>query len=142
MSIKKITKEELETMSYNEIAYMLLKEEKEQTTADLFQKIVDLLGLPKKTFENKIGDFYTSLTTDQRFIMLEDGNWDLRVNHKVADLINTDDLEDYDEVESDYDDEPETDEEEENYDDTDEEDTSDEYKNLVIIDEEELGQEE
>lgn len=142
MSIKKITKEELETMSYNDIAYMLLKEEKEQTTADLFQKIVDLLGLPKKTFENKIGDFYTSLTTDQRFIMLEDGNWDLRVNHKVADLINTDDLEDYDEVESDYDDEPETDEEEENYDDTDEEDTSDEYKNLVIIDEEELGQEE
>ncbi len=142
MSIKKITKEELETMSYNDIAYMLLKEEKKQTTADLFQKIVDLLGLPKKTFENKIGDFYTSLTTDQRFIMLEDGNWDLRVNHKVADLINTDDLEDYDEVESDYDDEPETDEEEENYDDTDEEDTSDEYKNLVIIDEEELGQEE
>ena len=142
MSIKKITKEELETMSYNDIAYMLLKEEKEQTTADLFQKIVDLLGLPKKTFENKIGDFYTSLTTDQRFIMLEDGNWDLRVNHKVADLINTDDLEDYDDLESDYDDEPETDEEEENYDDTDEEDTSDEYKNLVIIDEEELGQEE
>lgn len=142
MSIKKITKEELETMSYNDIAYMLLKEEKKQTTADLFQKIVDLLGLPKKTFENKIGDFYTSLTTDQRFIMLEDGNWDLRINHKVADLINTDDLEDYDEVESDYDDEPETDEEEENYDDTDEEDTSDEYKNLVIIDEEELGQEE
>lgn len=142
MSIKKITKEELETMSYNDIAYMLLKEEKKQTTADLFQKIVDLLGLPKKTFENKIGDFYTSLTTDQRFIMLEDGNWDLRVNHKVADLINTDDLEDYDELESDYDDEPETDEEEENYDDTDEEDTSDEYKNLVIIDEEELGQEE
>ena len=142
MSIKKITKEELETMSYNDIAYMLLKEEKKQTTADLFQKIVDLLGLPKKTFENKIGDFYTSLTTDQRFIMLEDGNWDLRVNHKVADLINTDDLEDYYEVESDYDDEPETDEEEENYDDTDEEDTSDEYKNLVIIDEEELGQEE
>ena len=129
-------------MSYNDIAYMLLKEEKKQTTADLFQKIVDLLGLPKKTFENKIGDFYTSLTTDQRFIMLEDGNWDLRINHKVADLINTDDLEDYDEVESDYDDEPETDEEEENYDDTDEEDTSDEYKNLVIIDEEELGQEE
>ena len=142
MSIKKITKDELETMSYNDIAYMLLKEEKKQTTADLFQKIVDLLGLPKKTFENKIGDFYTSLTTDQRFIMLEDGNWDLRVNHKVADLINTDDLEDYDELESDYDDEPETDEEEENYDDTDEEDTSDEYKNLVIIDEEELGQEE
>ena len=142
MSIKKITKEELETMSYNDIAYMLLKEEKEKTTADLFQKIVDLLGLPKKTFENKIGDFYTSLTTDQRFIMLEDGNWDLRVNHKVADLINTDDLEDYDELESDYDDEPETDEEEENYDDTDEEDTSDEYKNIVIIDEEELGQEE
>lgn len=142
MSIKKLTKEELETMSYNDIAYMLLKEEKKQTTADLFQKIVDLLGLPKKTFENKIGDFYTSLTTDQRFIMLEDGNWDLRVNHKVADLINTDDLEDYDEVESDYDDEPETEDEEEDYDDTDEDDTSDEYKNLVIIDEEELGQEE
>ena len=32
------------------------------------------------TFEDKIGDYYTSLTTDKRFLLV-DGLWDLRSRH-------------------------------------------------------------
>ena len=30
-----------------------------------------MLELPKKVLENKIGEFYTALTNDKRFILLE-----------------------------------------------------------------------
>ncbi len=145
MNIKKMSKEELETLSYNDIAYLILKEEKEQSTLDLFKQVVETLGLPEKTIENKIGDFYTSLTTDKRFILLEDGNWDLRTNHKSTNIIIEDDDEEYEEEteDEDYDDEIEEDEFDDVYnDDLEEDSTVDEYKNLVIVDEEDLGLEE
>ncbi len=145
MNIKKMSKEELETLSYNDIAYLILKEEKEQSTLDLFKQVVETLGLPEKTIENKIGDFYTSLTTDKRFILLEDGNWDLRTNHKSTNIIIEDDDEEYEEEteDEDYDDEIEEDEFDDGYnDDLEEDSTVDEYKNLVIVDEEDLGLEE
>ena len=42
MAKSKLKKEELETMSYNDIAHILLKEKKNQTTLDLFTKIVEM----------------------------------------------------------------------------------------------------
>lgn len=142
---KKLTKEELELMSYNDITNMLLKESPKSTTLDLFTKIVDMLGLPKQTLESKIGEFYTALTNDKRFILLEDGTWDLKSNHKTQNFAIEDDLEDYEEeIEEEYDDIPETSEENEDiYSDDSEEDSGDvaeEYKNLVIVDEEDLDQ--
>lgn len=142
---KKLTKEELELMSYNDITNMLLKESPQATTLDLFTKIVDMLGLPKQTLESKIGEFYTALTNDKRFILLEDGTWDLKSNHKTQNFAIEDDLEDYEEdIEEEYDDIPETSEENEDiYSDDSEEDSGDvaeEYKNLVIVDEEDLDQ--
>ena len=83
---KKLNKEELELMSYNDIANILLKESEKQSTLDLFTKIVEMLELPKSTLENKIGEFYTALTNDKRFLMLEDGTWDLRINHKTKNI--------------------------------------------------------
>src|SRR5574344_1699972 len=99
MNLKKLTKEDLETMSYNDIANLILKESKEQSTADLFKEVCKLLNMTKKDYENKIGGFYTSLTTDKRFILLDSGNWDLKENHSVKDLkLNAilEDLEDID----------------------------------------------
>lgn len=140
---KKLTKEELELMSYSDISNILLKEIPKQSTLEIFQKIVELLELPKSVLENKIGEFYTALTNDKRFILLEDGTWDLRQNHKSQHLTIDEDLEDFDEELEEYDDiEPEK-EEEESYDDETEDDISDvteEYKNLVIVDEEDLDQ--
>ena len=141
---KKLKKEELELMSYNDIAHILLKEKPKQNTLDLFNKIGELLELPKKTVENKIGEFYTALTNDKRFILLENGTWDLQQNHKVKQLSEDDDLEDFEEETEDYDDE-EIEKEDEMFDneetDDDIADITEEYKNLVIVDEEELSQE-
>ena len=33
--------------------------------------------------EKRIADFFESLTTSKNFILLSDGNWDLRANHSV-----------------------------------------------------------
>jgi len=143
---KKLTKEELELMSYNDIANILLTEETKKSTLDLFQKIVEMLELPKSVLENKIGEFYTALTNDKRFILMEDGTWDLKINHKSNNLTIEDYLEEYEEeTEEDYEDiTPEEDEENEDIysDDADDDisDVTEEYKNLVIVDEEELEQ--
>jgi len=142
--MKNLKKEDLELMSYGDIAELILKDEVvTKSTADLFSKICDVLELSKSTFENKIGDFYTALTTDKRFLLLEDGNWDLKSNHSVKKLNLDDAFDEEDEeieepnedVEEDFDDT-----EKDIYDDVteDDDDITDEYKDLVIVDEDEL----
>ena len=141
---KKLKKEELELMSYNDIAHMLLKDKPKQNTLDLFTTIIEMLELSKQTVENKIGEFYTALTNDKRFILLENGTWDLQQNHKVKQLSEEEDIEDFEEEPEDYDDE-EVEKEDEMFDNDDSDDDiadiTEEYKNLVIVDEEELNQE-
>ena len=139
--IKKFKKEDLELMSYNDIANVLLKENPGKSTLDIFSRIVDLLELPKSVLENKIGEFYTALTNDKRFIMLDDGKWDLKQNHKTENVISMDDLDDYNEDIDEYEEEEVAGEPEDNYrDDTDDDisDVTEEYKNLVIVNEAEL----
>lgn len=138
---KKLKKAELELMSYNDIANLLLNKETGKTTLDLFTEITELLELPKQTIDNKIGEFYTALTNDKRFILTENGKWDLRKNHKSKNLTIDEDLEDYDEDIEDYEEEEENEENEDLYsDDDDTPDVAEEYKNLVIVDEEDLEQ--
>lgn len=150
MSLKTMKKDELELMSNKDIAYLILEESKRRlNTADLFKKIIKLLELPESTFEKKIADFYTALSTDKRFILLDNGKWDLRSNHtsdKVIKVSDEDDEENEDE-ESEENEELEEDElEEDSYDDTDDtdydDDTNEELKDLVVIDEDELELEE
>ena len=103
---------------------------------DLFKKICDALGLSEKDFENQIADFFEILTTDKKFVMLENGYWDLRTRHSEK-LVIEDEDEDFEDV--DYD-EPEVEEETEDvfYDEEADDDTSDDdLKDLVIIDEDE-----
>ena len=84
MSIRKKKLEELELMSYTDIAYEIIKEDKKQyNTPNLFKELCDLLNLSNEEFEEKIGDFFTALTTDKRFILLDNGNWDLRNKHTL-----------------------------------------------------------
>ena len=142
---KKLKKEDLELMSYNDIAHILLKEKPKQNTMELFSKIIEMLELPKSMVESKIGEFYTALTNDKRFILLEDGTWDHRQNHKVKNEVSEDDVEDFEEESEDYDDEEVVEKEDEMFDnenqDDDISDITEEYKNLVIVDEEELSEE-
>ena len=148
MSLKTMKKDELELMSNKDIAYMILEESKRKlNTADLFKKIIKLLDLPESTFEKKIADFYTALSTDKRFILLDNGKWDLRSNHTSDKVIKVSD-EDDDEESDEENEEEEIEEEieEDNFDDTDEsdydDDTNEELKDLVVIDEDELELEE
>ena len=132
MNIFKMPKEELETLSNKDITFYLLESSKKSiNTADLFNEIIKLLGLPKKTFDQKIGDYYTSLSTDKRFILLPDGTWDLRSRHtsdKVVKVVDNEEEEEDDE-------EPKEKEEQE-------EAIEEDLKDLVVIDEDELGLEE
>lgn len=143
MSIKKMTKEELELLSNKDITNLILEESKKSmNTADLFKKIIKLLELPDSTFESKIADYYTALATDKRFILLSDGKWDLRSRHTSDKVVKVTDEED-EEVEETKEEPDEQDEtEEDSYDDTDDDDynddTNEELKDLVIIDEDEL----
>ncbi len=141
MSIKNMTKEDLELLSNKDITNLLLEEKGKQTTPDLFKKIIQLLELPESTFDQKIGDYYTSLTTDKRFILLEDGTWDLRSRHSSDKLAKIEDEEDEDleEIEE----EEEQEEMVEDFDsiesDEDDIDDSDEdLKDLVVLDEDEI----
>ncbi len=142
MSLKKMSKDELELMSNKDITYLLLEESsKPINTLNLFKKIAKLLELPESTIDSKIADYYTALATDKRFIMLEDGSWDLRSRHTSDKVIKIADIEE-DEEEDEEKEEVEEEIEEDNYDDAEDEeydeDTNEELKDLVVIDEDEL----
>ena len=150
MSLK-MKKEELELLSNKDIAELILENSKRTlNTADLFKKIMKLLELPDSVFESKIADFYTALATDKRFILLDNGKWDLRSNHTSDKVIKIaaedDDEEEEEEEEKDDEDSSDDDLDEDSYDDKDDdvydEDTNEELKDLVVIDEDELELEE
>ena len=150
MKLSKMKKEDLELLSNKDITFYLLDEEGKMNTSDLFKRIISLLELPENTFEEKIGDYYTSLTTDKRFIALEDGCWDLRSRHTSDKIVKVTDEDEEDEeldeikedgilpdemVEDDY----SSGDEEEDYDD---DSTEEDLKDLVVVDEDELELEE
>ncbi len=126
MKLSKMKKEELELLSYTTIAKLYLEENKTtMNTADLFKEICKLLNLSDREYQDKIADFFQSLTTSKEFILLSDGKWDLKGNHKVK--IDMDDIYEDKEEEDEYSEED------------DEEDDSDEYNS--IDDEEEYAEE-
>lgn len=141
-----MSKEELELMSHKDITYLLLEENGVMNTKDLFKKIVETLELPEKTIEDKIADYYMSLTTDKRFVLLEDGNWDLRNRHTSDKISKHDDEDDDDDEEEEAtdvkEDIPEDDETDFDADDNYEDDDSEDLKDLIVIDEDELELEE
>ena len=64
MSIRKKDKLDLELMSYTDIAYEIIKEDKKQyNTPNLFKEVCSLLELGEDEFESKIGEFFTALST-------------------------------------------------------------------------------
>lgn len=144
---KELKREDVENLSYKDIAYLILEREKKGiNTLDLFTKIVNLLDLPNTTVENKIAEFYTTMATDKRFIMI-DSVWDLRKRH-TSDKIIIDETEDDEEeleenredldlVEDEYSDEytDETDVDTD-FDDSDDDDLAD----LVVLDEDDLNE--
>ena len=89
--LSEMSKESLEMLSYAKIAELYLKENKKpMNTADLFKEVCKLLDLSDEEYQERIADFFESLTTSKEFILLSDGNWDLKINHSVK--IDIDDI--------------------------------------------------
>ncbi len=106
MKLDNLSKEELEQYSHEELAKLILEQEGSPiNTPSIFKKICSLLDMSDSEYADKIGDFYTSLTTDKDFVLLEDGRWDLRDHHPAPTIIEEDDdiyeeenTEDFDEI--------------------------------------------
>lgn len=136
MKLSKLSKEELESMGYDDIAYKIFEEEKKKMKLpDLFKKICDLLDLDESEYEARIGDFFQLISRDHRFTMLDKGFWDLKEKYKAQIIMDSED----DEEVIEEDNQEVTEEVEENtttyYDeDSDEDDVADDdLKDLVII---------
>ena len=145
MKLKDMKKEELEALSYTDLTEMVLKETKKpMNTPSVFKKICELLELTDEEYSEKIGDYYTSLTTDKRFILLDTAEWDLKDKYKVEIVLDEDDEEEvFDEEELEEDEEIEEDDDEsiEITDDEVDLDDSDDLEDLSIIDDDELEEE-
>lgn len=142
MSLSKMTQEEIELLSYTDIAKLYLEENKKTlNTAELFKEVCKLLSLSPEEYSDKITDFFQSLTTSKDFILLPTGEWDLKSKHSVK--IVMDDLYEEQADEEEYDIEPEemTEEDEFNSIDDEEDYAEDDLSDLTILTEDELDSE-
>lgn len=143
MKLSKMKKDDIELLSYTNIAKLYLEENKTtMTTADLFKEICKLLELSDSEYQDKIADFFQSLTTSKEFILLNDGKWDLKSNHKVK-IVMDDLYEEKDEDNEDIslDDEEIAEEDEYNSIDDEEEYAEEDLADLTILNEDELDSE-
>lgn len=141
MKLKDLSQEELEAMSYDDIALMILTESGRQMKInELFKEVCKLLKISDDEFVEKLPSFFDVLSTDHRFIMLENGLWDLKTKHATKVIIDNEE-EDMEEIEEEMElsEEEENPEEEDLYRDDEEEvdNDDDDLKDLVIIDEDE-----
>jgi len=145
MKIKNMSMEELEQLSYTDLAYLVLKEGKSALKIpDLFKKVCTILKYSDDQFASKIGDFYTAVNTDKRFVNITDGLWDIRDRHSVKLEIEEDGEDEEEPVEESTAEEMADDTEGESDDDVDDTDDTDEtdLDNLSIVadDDEEIGE--
>lgn len=136
MKLKDMPIEELEILSYTDMTQLIIKENKKSmNTPSLFREISNLLGYTDEEYSAKIGDYYTSLNNDKRFVLLEDNTWDIRDNQVVETMIDEDDEEETDDEEEP---EEEIEQEEDNIDEVIDDDIEeDDIEELTIVDDDE-----
>lgn len=142
--MKNLTDEEIENLSYEELAKMILENKKgKMKIIDIFKKICELKNLTDKDFEDKIADFYELISTNKEFIVLEKGFCDLRINHTPKVIIDDEESSEdgYEEDEEENDDLEDEENDDIFYDGSSEEDdvteTDDELSDFVVVDEDE-----
>lgn len=82
-----------------EVAYELLsKKQGTQKFNKLWTEVSNVLSMTEEEKEQNISKFYTKLTLDERFVLLEDNNWDLR-ERQSFDKVHIDMNEIYSEIE-------------------------------------------
>ena len=142
MNLKDMTKEEIEALSYTDLTCILLTENKKpMSTAEIFKKICEILGYSDAEYSEKIGDYYTSLTIDKRFVLLDDAKWDLRKNHAVELKVEDDEEEETEEEIENNEEEQETDEDIETAIDDEDIDTDDDLDDLSVLSDDDIEEE-
>lgn len=151
MSLKNMSKDDIALLSNKDLTCLIIEDKGALSTKDLYLEIIKLKDLPESSFDQKVGGYYIALTNDKRFVLLDNGTWDLKNKHttdKIKKVVIEDDEEDIDEDEleelleededeideDELDDEYYFDEQDDDYDDS----TDEDLKNLVIIDEDDL----
>ena len=62
-----------------EVAYeLMLKKQGPQKFVKFYEEVSALLAMSEEEADQNISKFYTKLTLDERFVLLEDNTWDLR----------------------------------------------------------------
>ena len=138
MNLKDRNKEELELLSFTDLTEIILKENKKpMNTPTIFRTICDLLEYSDSEYSDKIGEFYTSLTTDKRFVFLDTAEWDLKDNHSIPVVLDEDEDDIEEEELEDEESDMEEELDEENLDDIDLDDdlVDDDFEDLDIVDE-------
>ena len=108
-----------------EVAYELMqKKQGAQKFIKFYEEVAAILAMSEEEAEQNISKFYTKLTLDERFVLLEDNTWDLR-ERQSFDKVHIDMNDIYSEIEEEEKEMEEEREEEKYYD-----------EDVVIIDEE------
>ncbi len=130
-----ISEDELEMMNYNDVAHVILEAQgKKMKLVDLFKEVGTVLGLEEEEYQSHIADFFELLSTDKRFIMLEDGFWDLKIKHNKG-METFEDEDDDDEIVLEEDADVETDDGfDDGVKDSDDDVDDDDLSDLVIVD--------
>lgn len=88
MSLKQYTKEELQEMSFIEIAHELLVEKGQAVSfKQLMDEIQSILQLSDADVKAKIAQFYTDMNIDGRFLCVGENTWGLRVWYPVDHVV-------------------------------------------------------
>ncbi|MDE5414668.1 DNA-directed RNA polymerase subunit delta [Alkalihalobacterium chitinilyticum] len=85
MSISAYSREELEELSMVEVAYHVLKENKQQTFNyfDLLNRVVELKGMSEEEKKKRISYLYTDLNVDGRFMCIGNNEWGLKAWYPI-----------------------------------------------------------
>ncbi|MDN4524760.1 DNA-directed RNA polymerase subunit delta [Fictibacillus fluitans] len=82
--IKTHSKEEIMEMAMVEIAFEILKEEKDTISFyDLVKRIKDLKGISEAAVQRRLAHFYTDMNIDGRFVSLGDNKWGLKAWYPI-----------------------------------------------------------
>lgn len=135
MKLNEISKEELELMGYDDIALLVLQENgQKMKLRGIFEKVCSVLELSSDTVDNQIMDFFEQLSINKKFIMLDNGYWDLQTRHNFDLVVDEDEEvieEEKDTIEEDIEDEEDIFyDKDEDTDDVEEDDLAD----LIVVD--------
>lgn len=71
-----------------DIAFELMSKKKKAIVfGKLWEEVSQIRGLTQAQADDRIAQFYTDMSLDDRFVTVEDNKWDLRKRHKFEDIV-------------------------------------------------------